>query len=65
MSIKKGWSNIKRFDLYMPNDLYKHISILAKKYNLSNTKMIVKLLEIGYLKFLNTGNKIDLDKKRT
>ena len=49
----------------MPNDLYEDISILAKKYNLSNTKMIVKLLEIGYLKFLNTGNKIDLDKKRT
>lgn len=42
----------------MPNDLYEHISILAKKYNLSNTKMIVKLLEIGYLKFSDIGGKV-------
>lgn len=46
---------MKRFDLYMPNDLYDRIGIMAKKYGLSKTKMIVKLLEIGYIKFLGLG----------
>lgn len=46
---------MKRFDLYMPNYLYERIKITAKKYGLSNTKMIVKLLEIGYIRFLEFG----------
>ena len=47
----------------MPNDLYAHISILAKKHNLSRIKMTIKLLEIGYFKFLDLGNKVSkLDK---
>lgn len=52
---------MKRFDLYLPDDLYERIKILSKKYNLSTTKMMIKLLEVGYLRFLNTGNKINLD----
>lgn len=52
---------MKRFDLYLPDDLYERIKILSKKYHMSNTKMMIKLLEIGYLKFLNIGNKINLD----
>ncbi len=39
----------------MPIDLYERIKITAKKYGLSVTKMIVKLLEIGYIKFLEFG----------
>ena len=42
----------------MPNDLYERISIMAKKYGLSRTKMVIKLLEIGYIRFLDIGNKI-------
>lgn len=58
---KKGVKHMKRFDLYLPDDLYERIKILSKKYNLSTTKMMIKLLEVGYLRFLNTGNKINLD----
>ena len=52
---------MKRFDLYLPDDLFERIRIMSKKYNLSITKMMIQLLEIGYLRFLNTGNKINLD----
>ncbi len=46
---------MKRFDLYLPIDLYERIKITAKKYGLSVTKMMVKLLEIGYIRFLEWG----------
>ena len=46
---------MKRFDLYLPTDLYERIKITTKKYGLSVTKMIVKLLEIGYIRFLEWG----------
>ena len=49
---------MKRFNFYMPNDLYERISIMAKKYGLRRTKMVIKLLEIGYIRFLDIGNKI-------
>lgn len=49
---------MKRFNFYMPDDLYERISIMAKKYNLSRTKMAIKLLEIGYIRFLDIGNKV-------
>ena len=49
---------MKRFNFYMPNDLYERISIMAKKYGLSRTKMVIKLLEVGYIRFLDIGNKI-------
>ena len=49
---------MKRFDLYLPFDLFERISIMAKKYGISRTKMMIKLLEIGYLKFLDIGGKI-------
>lgn len=48
---------MKRFDLYLPEDLYERIKILAKKYGLSSTKMMIELLEIGYLRFLGFGGK--------
>ena len=33
---------MKRFNFYMPDDLYERIFIMAKKYNLSRTKMTIK-----------------------
>lgn len=44
---------MKRFNFWMPTDLYERIKITAKKYGLSMTKMTIKLLEIGYIKFLS------------
>ena len=41
----------KRFDLYLPIQLYEKIVLLAKYYNTSKTNIIVKLLELGYLEF--------------
>ena len=49
---------MKRFNFYMPDDLYERISIMARKYNLSRTKMAIKLLEIGYIRFLYARNKL-------
>ena len=46
---------MRRFNLNMPKDLYERIKVTAKKYGLSVTKMIVKLLEIGYIRFLEFG----------
>jgi len=41
----------KRFDLYLPIELYEKIVLLVKYYNISKTKMIIKLIELGYLEF--------------
>lgn len=41
----------RRFDLYMPMELYERIELLAKNYNLKITQMIIKLLEFGYIDF--------------
>ena len=40
---------MRRFNLNIPIDLYERIKVTAKKYGLSVTKMIIKLLEIGYI----------------
>lgn len=48
---------MKRFNFYLPIDLYERIIIMANKYGLSVTKMTIKLLEIGYIKFLQFGQK--------
>ena len=39
----------KRIDLYIPIQLYERINLIANHYNISKTKMIIKLLELGYL----------------
>lgn len=41
----------RRFDLYLPIQLYEKIILLSKHYKISKTKMIIKLLELGYLEF--------------
>ena len=50
---KEVMMKMKRFNFWMPTDLYERIKITAKKYGLSMTKMTIKLLEIGYIKFLS------------
>lgn len=47
---------MRRFNFYLPIELYERIALLAKHYSLSTTKMMIKLLEIGYIDFLDNQN---------
>lgn len=49
--LKGSESTEKRFDLYMPIELFDRIKLLAKNYSLSITQMIIRLLEFGYIEF--------------
>lgn len=45
---------MRRFNLYLPEDLFERIKLLAKFYNISITKLMVELLEIGYIDMIDT-----------
>lgn len=53
-NIKRG-DFIKRFNFWLPIELFNHIKIEAKKYNVSITKLMITLLEIGLEKFMKYG----------
>ena len=46
---------MRRFNFYLPEELFERIKLLSKFYNISITKIMVELLEIGYLEMLNTS----------
>ncbi|MEG0826693.1 MAG: hypothetical protein RR404_04420 [Bacilli bacterium] len=39
---------MKKFNFNLPLDLFNRIELMAKKYRISKTKMMIRLLEIGY-----------------
>lgn len=43
---------MKECKIRMRLELYNRLNLLAKEYNLSLNKMMIKLLEIGYLEML-------------
>ena len=43
-----------RFNLYLPEELFERIKLLAKFYNISITKLMVELLEYGYIDMIDT-----------
>lgn len=43
---------MKKFNVYLPFELFERVKLLAKTYNMSITKMMVELIEIGYIKML-------------
>ena len=45
---------MRRFNLYLPEELFERIKLLAKFYNISMTKMMVELLEYGYIDMIDT-----------
>ena len=45
---------MRRFNFYLPEELFERIKLLLKFYNLSITKIMVELLEIWYVEMLNT-----------
>lgn len=45
---------MRRFNFYLPDELFERIKLLSKFYNISITKIMAELLEIGYVEMLNT-----------
>lgn len=45
---------MRRFNLYLPEELFERINLLANYYNISITKLMKELLEIGYIDMLET-----------
>ncbi len=45
---------MRRFNLYLPEELFERIKMLAKFYNVSITKLMTELLEIGYIDMIDT-----------
>lgn len=43
---------MKKFNVYLPFEFFERVKLLAKTYNMSITKMMVELIEIGYIKML-------------
>ncbi len=44
---------MRRFNLYLPEGLFERIKLLAKFYNMSTTKLMVELLEYGYIDMID------------
>ena len=45
------------FKLYLPIDLFNRIKLMSKFYGISISKMMTKLLEMWYLKMLESNTK--------
>ena len=45
---------MRRFNFYFPEELFERIKLLANYYNISITKLMKELLEIGYIDMLDT-----------
>lgn len=48
---------MRRFNFYLPKELYDRIKLMANFYQTSTTKMMIHLLEMGYLKILESNQK--------
>lgn len=49
---------MKKFRIYLPFELFDRIKLMARFYKKSISKMMVELLEIGYIKMLDKGDDI-------
>lgn len=45
---------MRRFNFYLPEGLFERIKLLANYYNIFITKLMIELLEIGYVDMLDT-----------
>ena len=48
-------NSLRIFKLYLPIDLFDRIKLMSKFYRVSISKMMIELLEIGYLEILKTN----------
>ena len=46
---------MRRFEFWLPIELFDRIKLLAHFYKIPISKMMIKILEIGYLKMLEQG----------
>jgi len=46
---------MRRFDFYLPVDLFNRIKLMANFYNIPISKMVIRLLEMGYIDMLKGG----------
>ena len=45
---------MRRFNFYLLEELFERIKLLANYYNISITKLMKEILEIGYIDMLET-----------
>lgn len=45
---------MRRFNLYLPEELFERIKLLTNYYNISIIKLMVELLKIGYIDMIDT-----------
>lgn len=46
---------MRRFDFWLPIDLFNRINLMAKHYKVHISKMMIQLLEMGYLEMIKQG----------
>lgn len=46
---------MRRFDFWLPIDLFNRIKLMAQFYKISTSKMMIQLLEMGYIDMLKGG----------
>ena len=54
MHHSKEMMYMRRFNFYLLEELFERIKLLANYYNISITKLMKELLEIGYIDMLET-----------
>ena len=60
--MQKEMMYIRRFNLYLPEELFEQNKLLANFYNISITKLMVELLEYEYIDMIDIrriNNKIE------
>ena len=62
-SYQEGVIFLRIFKLYLPFELFDRIKLMTKFYNLSISKMMKELLEIGYIEMLKDHNYKDNDQE--
>lgn len=43
---------MQRFNMYLPQELFDRIKLMARFYNMPVSKMMTELMELGYIKKL-------------
>ena len=54
---------MRRFDFNLKEELFNQIKLMADFYNIPISKMMIQLLEIGYIEMLKMSNQEVYDNK--
>ncbi len=54
--MQKEMMYMRRFDFNLREELFNRIKLMADFYNISVSKMMIQLLEIGYIEMLKMSN---------